>query len=62
MSNKPDLKTFLEDPRFQADRELFAGFIDTHLEKRAEEARKRAEEEGAKNPPNIFDQLFGGAK
>lgn len=59
---KPDLKTFLEDPRFQADRELFAGIIDTHLERRAEEARKRAEEEGNKEPPNIFDILFGGEK
>lgn len=59
---KPDLKTFLTDPRFQADRDLFAGFIDAHLTLRAEEARKKTEEERAKNPPNIFDVLFGGEK
>jgi hypothetical protein len=57
---RPDLKTFLEDPAFQHDRELFGGFVEHFLQKKAEEARKKAEEENAANPPSIFDQLFGG--
>lgn len=57
---KPDLKTFLEDPAFQTDRELLGGFVEHLLTKKAEEAAKKRAEEEAANPPSIFDKLFGG--
>ena len=57
---KPDLKTFLEDPAFQSDRELLGGFMEHLLTKKAEEARKKKDDEDKLNPPSIFDQLFGG--
>lgn len=59
---KPDLQTFLTDPAFQTDRELLGGFVEHLLTKKAEEAAKKREAENAANPPNIFDQLFGGRK
>lgn len=59
---KPDLKTFLEDPAFQADRELLGGFVESLLTKKAEEAAKKKAEEDAANPPSIFDIMFGRSK
>lgn len=52
---KPDVKTFCTDPRFQADRELLSGYLEFELNRRAEEASKKPKAE------NIFDRLFGVA-
>lgn len=60
MAERPDLKKFLSDPSFQGDRELFEGVIENYLTKKAEEAKKKREDEEKLNPPSIFDRLFGG--
>lgn len=49
----PDVKKFLEDPKFAGDREVFSAFIEHELERRAELASKKAA------PENIFDRIFG---
>lgn len=57
---KPDLKTFIEDPEFQGDRELLDGYFEHFLSKKEAEAKKKREDEDALNPPSIFDRIFGG--
>lgn len=57
---RPDLKTFLEDPAFQSDRELFGGFVEHFLTQKEEAARKKREADEIANPPSIFDRIFGG--
>lgn len=57
---KPDLKTFIEDPEFQGDRDLLDGYFEHFLSKKEEAAKKKRDEDDAANPPNLFDRLFGG--
>lgn len=54
---KPDLKTFLEDPAFQGDRDLLDGYIDHKLQREAAAVAQRREKK--EKPAGIFDALFG---
>lgn len=58
---RPDLKTFLSDPAYQGDRDLLEGVIENFLTRKAEETRKKKEEDDAKQPKNIFDRMFGSS-
>lgn len=57
MATTPDVKKFIEDPAFQGDRDLFDGYLEHALAKRAAEVKARAEKKEA--PVSIFDALFG---
>lgn len=57
---KPDLKTFLTDPRFQGDRELFEGFIEHTITERGKAAAERAQR--GEKPVDVFDVIFGAPK
>jgi hypothetical protein len=57
---KMDLEKFMTDPAFKDEREFFEGFFTKLLEKKEAEAKRRKAEDDAKNPPTIFDRLFGG--
>lgn len=60
-TKKPDLKTFLESPEYQGDRDLFTGLMDDHIAKRAAAEKKRREDAGENDDGtvNIFDWLTG---
>lgn len=53
----PDIKTFLSDPAFQKDRDFFFALFDAYNAHKAEEERKRKEQE---EPESVFDRFFGG--
>jgi hypothetical protein len=52
-NERPDIDTFMRDPRFQKDREFLGQFMEKELERRAAEAKTKPKAE------NIFDALFG---
>lgn len=58
----PDIKAFLSDPKHAKDKEFMFGVLDGWAEDRAAKAAAKTAEERAKNPPSIFDVLFGGVK
>lgn len=58
MSNEnPDVKKFIEDPKFAGDRALFDGYLEHVLTQRAAQVKERREKKTA--PVGIFDTLFG---
>jgi hypothetical protein len=57
---KPDLKTFIEDPQFQGDRDLLDGYFEHFLTRKAKEADEKKAADDAKKPKSIFDVIFGG--
>ena len=55
---KIDLQKFLSDPAYQNDKEFMETFFDYMVERRAKEAKERADRETPKEPENFFDRLF----
>ena len=53
----PDIKLFLSDPKFQADRDFLNAVVDARV---AELARAQEEARKKNEPSSIFDVLFGG--
>lgn len=56
----PDLKTFLEDPRFEADRTLFKGLYKAFRAEEIEQEKREREEREKNENTSIFDKMFGG--
>lgn len=57
---KPDLKTFLSDPKFQGDRELFGGFIEAYLSDKQKQVAETTQKGGIVE--GVFGALFGEKK
>lgn len=58
---RPDLKTFLSDPKHEEERGFMDGVIDARIEKRIADAKLKKKQSGG-DDVSVWDSLFGGKK
>lgn len=56
---RPDLKTFLTDPKHEEERTFFNGLINNAVDQRVAAAKEARKKKGGGEDKNLWDSLFG---